>query len=366
MKLMLLVPLGVVSFRGAQPRGLHRPSRLHLSSSSSSSSTTSQAPLVSRVAETLSSHFAWTVAAGAVGGVLAPSWVARHVLAGQSSVAVALSIAMFCAGSGLSTKEVAAAFASRPRALIGGVCAQFCVMPSLAKLASLPLAAEPDLAAGLVLVGCCPGGAASNVVTLLAKGDVGLSISMTASSTLCAGLLTPALVRRLCGLDANLPPDLLYTPLINNLIAPSLLGVALNETLGAAGLEGPQDALRIFTPAVSSTLIAAIVARVVAGATLAPKLAPGLTAKLGLALVFLHSFGFALGYLVATRLLRLRDAQAHRAISIEVGMQNSALAVVLATSLFPNDASRAALPGALSACCHSLMGGFLASRWSRR
>lgn len=322
---------------------------------------------VSSVADALSAKFAWTVAGGAAVGWVFPATTAKHVLAGPNSLPIALSVAMFCAGSGLNVAEVRAAVVSKPKALIGGVCAQFVVMPSLAKIASLSLRAEKEIAAGILLVGCCPGGAASNVVTLLAKGDVGLSIAMTATSTMCAGLATPALMGKLSSFSkssAKLPTEMLYKPLVQTLIAPSLAGVAFNETTSALKADRAASVARTVSPAFSSILIAAIVCRVVANAKLAPKLSTALTLRLSTALLFLHTLGFAVGLIIARIILKL-DERASRAISIEVGMQNSALAVVLATSLFPN-APKAALPGALSACFHSILGGMLASRWRRQ
>ncbi|KAJ8613030.1 hypothetical protein CTAYLR_004057 [Chrysophaeum taylorii] len=320
-----------------------------------------------RVLEGLSSQFAWVVAGAAAAGWAWPHAVSTHVLAGQPSVSNALSVAMFCAGAGLSRNDITSALVRRPRALLGGVCAQYTVMPSLAKAASLCVQSHPDVAAGMLLVGCCPGGAASNVVTLVAKGDVGLSIAMTATSTLCAGLATPALARRLgYGLGAvEIPSRLLYRPMLQTLVVPTLLGVAFNETAPPK----PAALVKAVAPAVSSVLIAAIVSRVVADARLAPALTAALTARVALSLLALHASGFALGYVVASYVLRIQDPPSRRAISIEVGMQNSALAAVLAASLFPHDlaaASRAALPGGLSACCHSLLGGALASYWRRR
>lgn len=356
---------GSSGFLVPSARGLPARKRHALWSSESGKSL----EIAKTVADALSMRFAWTVAAGAALGACFPHFVARHVLAGDSSLPIALSIAMFCAGSGLSLNEVSAAVVRRPKALVGGVAAQFCVMPLLAKTASAWLVSEPELAAGLLLVGCCPGGAASNIVTLLARGDVGLSIAMTATSTMCAGVLTPLLTSRLSASAIALekvPADLLYRPLVQTLIFPSLIGVAFNQTANALRLDTIADVVRFVSPAFSSVLIAAIVCRVIANALLAPKLALGLTFKLCAALLFLHSAGFALGYIVARVLLRLRDEQACRAISIEVGMQNSALAVVLAATVFPAESvSSAALPGALSACWHSILGGFLASRWRR-
>ncbi|KAJ1449248.1 sodium bile acid symporter family-domain-containing protein [Pelagophyceae sp. CCMP2097] len=358
----------------AQPRG---PRRRPLAASRAVIEAASPAPTFEARfqagAEFVTSQFAASVGAAAVLGVACPHFVKRHVLAGALSVDAALALAMFCAGSSLCRKEVATTLFASPRALLGGVVAQFAFMPALAFLASRLVADEPMLAAGVVLVGCSPGGAASNVVALVARANVALSVAMTASSTLAAGFFTPFLASKLIASAVRVDPATLLRPLVTAVLGPAILGVVANETLALPLVDAATGgvvarALGASGSMLSTVLIAAIVGRVVADARLAAStalLGRATLARLAAAILSLHASGFFLGYVcTGPRGLDL-DTPSRRAIAIEVGMQNSALAVVLARAIFGADAAAAALPGALSAVAHSLLGGAVAARWRR-
>jgi BASS family bile acid:Na+ symporter len=244
-----------------------------------------------------------------------------------------------------------------PRAGVIGVIAQFVIMPSLGWVVAHLLELDqldPALAAGLILVACCPGGTASNVITYLAGANVALSVLMTTVSTFAAIALTPLLTQWLAGKLVTVDAARLCLDTFKVVVVPVLLGVVLNQRL-------PRLARRVapFSPLVSALAIVLIVASIIGQKrelilTAGPRLlaAPAL----------LHLGGFALGYL-ASRLLRLVESDC-RTVAIEVGMQNSGLGSVLATQHFPGTA--APVPCAISAVYHSLMGSLLAGWWRWR
>jgi len=239
----------------------------------------------------------------------------------------------------------------RPRAMVIGVAAQFLVMPSLAALIVWGLSLPTPLAVGLVLVGCCPGGTASNVVALIARADVALSVVMTTVSTVLAVVLTPLLSSALAGRYVPVDGWTLLLSVVQVVLLPVAVGVALK-------LFWPRSSERVETvmPALAVVAIALIVGSIVGSQreALASQLQPLLLAGL-----LLHLGGFVLGYLIPGVLgerLRVR-----RTVSIEVGMQNSGLAVVLARAAFANPVT--ALPGAISAVIHALLGACLAVYW---
>lgn len=244
-----------------------------------------------------------------------------------------------------------------PRAGVVGVISQFVIMPSLgwgvAHLLELDRL-DPALAAGLILVACCPGGTASNVITYLAGANVALSVLMTTASTFAAIALTPLLTKWLAGTLVTVDAGKLCLDTFKVVVLPVLLGVVLNQRLPRLGRR-----LAPFSPLVSALAIVLIVASIIGQKrdlilTAGPRLlaAPAL----------LHLGGFALGYLAA-RLLRLVERDC-RTVAIEVGMQNSGLGSVLATQHFPGTA--APVPCAISAVYHSLIGSLLAGWWRWR
>lgn len=261
-------------------------------------------------------------------------------------------------GMGLTlTFEDFRAVLSLPKAAVIGVFAQFLVMPSLgygvAMLLGLP-GIDPNLAAGLILVACCPGGTASNVIAFLARANVALSVLMTTVSTFAAIALTPLLTKWLAGALVEIDAWKLCLDTVKVVLAPVLAGLLLNHYL-------PEASRRVapVAPLVSVVAIVLIVASVIGQNR---DLVLGSGWRLLAAPALLHLGGFALGYLAA-RALKL-PVEDRRTISIEVGMQNSGLGTHLARNSFPGTA--APVPCAISAVYHSLIGSFLAGWWRWR
>lgn len=274
------------------------------------------------------------------------SWAVPHT-------SLFLAVIMFGMGLTIRMEEFRAVFV-RPRALAAGCAAQFTVMPllayALARLFDLPA----DLALGVILVGCCPGGTASNVITYLACGDVALSVGMTAASTLIAPLLTPMLVYVLAGSWVQVSFWAMVLSVVKIVLLPVAAGIALRRSAGRA-----VDAVADVCPLVSVAGIVLIVSGIIA--VNAEKIAG--SGALVLLLVFLHNgAGLFLG-LAAARLLGLDYAKA-TAVSIEVGMQNSGLAVALAAANFAAN-PLATLPGALFSAWQNITGSLFAS-WRRK
>jgi BASS family bile acid:Na+ symporter len=242
---------------------------------------------------------------------------------------------------------------TRPRLVVLGVVLQYTVMPLLGwgigYLYGLP---EP-FAVGLILVACCPGGTASYGVTYLARADVSLSVTMTACSTLLAALATPTLTALLAGSRVDVPAAGLFVSTVQVVILPVLAGLLVRRFAPRVSA-----AVTPVAPLVAVVTIVLIVASII-GAGRDDILASGFS--LVGAVFTLHAGGFALGY-TAGRLLA-GDEQASRAVSIEVGMQNSGLGVVLARQNFPSPL--VAIPSAISSLFHSLIGSALAGWWRR-
>ena len=264
-----------------------------------------------------------------------------------------LGVIMFGMGLTLKPEDFRVVF-SRPKDIIIGCLAQFTVMPLLAFALSRLFALNDALTVGVVLVGCCPGGTASNVITYLAKGDLALSVGMTATSTLLAPLLTPLLVLLLVGetVDVNVVGMLLSILWV--VILPIILGLLVKRLLPRA-----TEQATTFLPAVSSIAICLIVMIVIA-ANAHKLLSSGWIIVL---VVMLHNIlGLVIGYLIGA-LLNLSPAK-RRAISVEVGMQNSGLASSLATLHFAAY-PMAAIPGAVFSVWHNISGAIVARLYSR-
>jgi BASS family bile acid:Na+ symporter len=240
----------------------------------------------------------------------------------------------------------------RPREVILGVATQYMIMPGLGYLLAVAFHFPPGLAAGLVLVGCAPGGTASNVMTYLAGGDVALSVSITATTTLVAPLLTPSLTFLLAGAWVPVPVVGLLLDTIKIVVLPVVAGLLLRvfmkERLGR---------ILVFFPLISICAIIAIVAAIVAIN------APGLSALAWTILlaVLLHNvLGFILAYGTA-RLMGMGERSA-RAIMFETGMQNSGLAAALSLKYF---SASAAIPGVLFSIWQNLSAPLIVSYWNR-
>ncbi|SDM76034.1 bile acid:Na+ symporter, BASS family [Psychrobacillus sp. OK028] len=267
-------------------------------------------------------------------------------------ITILLGIVMF--GMGLTLKAVDfKLIATHPKPVIFGVIAQFVIMPITAFAIAYILNLPSELAAGLVLLGSVPGGTASNVMVYLAKGNVPLSITMTSFSTLLAPLLTPALLLLFAGQWMPVDAFAMFKSIVQVIIIPIVLGLLVKKLFPAA----VEKSINV-VPLISVLAIITIVSAVVAG-NVNNIASAGLLVFLG---VFLHNgAGLLLGYYAAKFMgLSVLD---RRAISIEVGMQNSGLGVALATAhLGP----LAALPSALGAVWHNISGPILATYWSKR
>ncbi len=262
-----------------------------------------------------------------------------------------LGVVMFGMGVTLTTSDFTATM-KRPAVIALGVILQFLLMPLigwlLTRLLSLPL----PLAVGVILVGAAPGGTASNVITYLARGDVALSITLTSMTTMLAVVMTPLLTWLYVGQLVAVPTVEMLLSILKIILLPVACGVFVN-TLWGSRLVG---AKRLF-PFVSIVAIVLIIGIIVA--LNQPQLA-SLALPVIIAVVLHNLLGLTSGYVVP-KVLGL-EATICRTIAIEVGMQNSGLAVALAIKYF---SPAAALPGALFSIWHNLSGAALASFWSR-
>jgi len=265
-----------------------------------------------------------------------------------------LGVVMFGMGLTLNLHDFKVVF-SHPRDVLAGCLAQFTVMPLLALVLSWLFRLDEALALGVVLVGCCPGGTASNVITYLAKGDLALSVGMTGVSTLLAPLLTPLLTWALAGKSVDVDVASMFLSILWVVILPIVAGFVV-KWMWPRFTERATD----YLPAFSSVAIASIVAIIIAAN--ADKLLTG-GLVIGLVVMLHNVCGLGLGYLIG-RLLGLSEPK-KRAISIEVGMQNSGLASSLATIHFAAY-PLATIPGALFSVWHNLSGAAVAYLYRKR
>ena len=265
-----------------------------------------------------------------------------------------LGVIMFGMGLTLNLQDFKIVF-SRPKDVVIGCMAQFTVMPLLAWGLARAFNLDEALALGVVLVGCCPGGTASNVITYLAKGDLALSVGMTGVSTLLAPLLTPLLTWALAGKSVNVDVVGMLLSILWVVILPIVAGLIV-KWLWPKFTEKTID----YLPALSSIVIALIVAIIIAAN--ANKLMAG--GLIIVVVVMLHNIcGLSLGYLIG-RVLGLAGAK-RKAISIEVGMQNSGLASSLATIHFAAY-PLATIPGAIFSVWHNISGAMVAYLYRNR
>ena len=265
-----------------------------------------------------------------------------------------LGVIMFGMGLTLRADDFRIVF-SRPKDVIIGCLAQFTVMPLLAWLLARVFALDEALTVGVVLVGCCPGGTASNVITYLAKGDLVLSVGMTGVSTLLAPVLTPLLVLLLAGKTVDVDVVGMLLSILWVVILPIVAGLIVKRLWPRQ-----TTAATAYLPALSSLAICAIVLIVIA-ANAQKLLSSGLVVML---VVMLHNVGgLAIGYVVGTVLGM--SAAKRKAVSIEVGMQNSGLASSLATLHFAAY-PMATIPGAIVSVWHNLSGAIVARIYVRK
>ncbi|EPF6069594.1 sodium Bile acid symporter family protein [Acinetobacter sp. 1130196] len=242
-----------------------------------------------------------------------------------------------------------------PKAVLIGVVAQFVVMPGLAyvlcKLFNLP----PEIAVGVILVGCCPGGTASNVITYMAKGNVALSVACTSVSTLLAPVLTPAIFYLLASQWLKIDAASMFISILQVVLLPIVIGLILRTWL-----KRQVESYIQVMPLVSVIAIVAIVAAIIGGS----KAAIFQSGLLILAVVILHNgLGYLLGF-TAARFFKLPYADS-KAIAVEVGMQNSGLGVALAAVHFAASPITA-VPSAIFSLWHNISGPALATYWASK
>ena len=268
---------------------------------------------------------------------------------GDTQTAV-LGVIMLTMGMTLKDEDFRI-LASRPLDMVVGALAQFTFMPLIAWTLVRVLGLPREVGVGLMLVGCCPGGVSSNIMSFLCKGDVAFSVGMTTVSTLAAPLMTPFLMLWLAGETVDVDAIGMFKSILIVTIAPIALGYVLNAMFEKRN--GYREAMKVM-PGVAVLGLACIVGGVVSahGESIVKS---GALIFVG---VFLHnSLGYVLGYLsgVAARFTQPK----RRTISIEVGMQNAGLATVLAGKHFPA-MPEAAVASAVSCVWHSVSGALLA------
>lgn len=262
-------------------------------------------------------------------------------------VTLLLQIIMFGMGLTLTVGDFSYVF-KRPLPVLIGVLTQYVIMPLLAVGIAWALQLPPALAAGVILVGCAPGGTSSNVVTFLAKGDTALSVTMTAVSTLLAPIMTPMLTLWLAGSYMPVDAGSMAMSIVKIVLVPIVLGLVIRLVIPSV-----VKAIEPILPWISVLGITGVVIAVIPGSHGALMTA-GLTVFLA---VILHNLlGYALGYLTG-RATKRSDKQS-RTMAVEVGMQNSGLAAGLAAQYFTPEA---ALPAAIFSTWHNVSGAIFAA-----
>ena len=279
-------------------------------------------------------------------------WIPEYFTWIGSYITILLGIVMFGMGMTLKLDDFKLIL-QHPKGVIIGIVSQFVIMPllafALAKVFNLP----PEIAVGVILVGCCPGGTSSNVMTFLAKGNTALSVTITSCTTLLAPFVTPALIYLLASEWLPVSFMAMFMSVIKVVLIPIILGIIaqfLFKSLVAKSVD--------ILPTVSVVAIVMIVAAVVSGSR--DKILE--TGLIIFAIVILHNgLGYLLGFLVA-KLFKLKyDDQ--KAVSIEVGMQNSDLGAQLAMAHFD---PVSAVPSAIFSFWHNISGPILATYWGSK
>jgi len=298
-----------------------------------------------------------------LGTSLFPVWIGVSVVLGLykpetvtwlrgDGVTACVGATMVFTGMTLDTADFLRILQQPLQVAMGCMC-QYSLMPTMGWLIAKVLGLPKDIAAGLILLASCPGGTSSNLITLIAKGDVALSVLMTTASTLLASILTPVIVSYLAGSLVRIDSVALIKSTLQVVLGPVAAGLCLNKLFPRA-----TGFAKKATPLVSVILVSLICGSIIGQTASEIKGFQGLVV-LG-AVTALHSAGFALGYSVP-RFLGYSSAVC-RTTAIETGIQSSALAVVLATRHFP-DPILTALPGALSSPSQSILGSLIAMYW---
>ena len=272
------------------------------------------------------------------------SWIAPHI-------SLLLGIIMFGMGLTLTTDDFKRVVKA-PKSVLIGVVAQYTIMPAIAFGLATVFKLPPEIAVGVILVGCCPGGTASNVMTYLAKGNTALSITITAISTLLAPILTPSLTLLLASKWLPVSMSAMFMSIVQVILIPIALGFILRLLFAKQ-----VDKVTSVLPLVSVIGIVAVAAAVVSVNT--ENIAT--TGLLIFTIVILHNIlGLLIGFTIAKVLKLTYEDQ--KAISIEVGMQNSGLGSTLAIAHFE---PIAAVPSAIFSVWHNISGPLLATWWGK-
>ena len=298
-----------------------------------------------KIAEYFSKYMAFIVLAIAAISLFVPSstlWIKTEW------VNYLMMIIMFGMGLTLKPDDFSTVF-KRPNDIILGCLAQFIIMPLLAFTLCKLFHLNPALTAGVILVGTCPGGTASNVITYLSKGDVALSIGMTSVNTLLAPVVTPAITYLFLNQTVKVDVFSMFISIVQVILIPITLGLFINRVLHKY-----TEKISNILPMISTIAICLVVGTVVSHNS--EKILT--TGHIVLIVVILHNLlgylcGFSLG-----KILKL-DMNKTKALSIEIGMQNSGLAAGLAATSFPNMAM-ATVPGAIFSVWHNISGAILA------
>jgi BASS family bile acid:Na+ symporter len=307
--------------------------------------------VVTKIAKGISKYFGVIIIICMILGFIQPAlfgWVLKKVF-GQSMITILLGIIMFGMGMTLSLDDFKIVL-QRPLDILKGTAAQFIIMPVLAVILSKLFGLEEALMVGVVLVGTCPGGTSSNVISYMAGGDVALSVAMTTVSTLLAPLLTPAITYFLIRQTVSFDPMSMFISIVQVVLLPIALGLIVK-----AVLKDKANVVNDVMPAISSLSIACIVGGVI-GAN-----AARIIGALGIIVIviILHNLcGYALGYFVGKMTGMSRKKRI--TLAVEVGMQNSGLAASLAASQFAA-MPMAAVPAALFSAWHNISGALFAA-----
>lgn len=307
-----------------------------------------------QLAKLISKYFGIIVIVFMILGFVTPgifSWV-TSTLFGQSVINILLGIIMFGMGMTLSLDDFRVVL-KRPLDILKGTAAQFIIMPLIAVTLSMVFGLEEALMVGVVLVGTCPGGTSSNVISYMAGGDVALSVAMTTVSTLLAPVLTPAITYLLIQETISFDPIGMFISIIQVVILPIALGLIIKSII-----RDKAKAIEDYMPAVSSISISCIVGGVIGGN------AKQILDSFGLivVVVILHNvLGYVLGFFVGK--LTGMNRPKSLTLAVEVGMQNSGLAASLAASQFAT-MPMAAVPAALFSAWHNISGAIFA--WGAR
>lgn len=304
--------------------------------------------MLTKVSRFATNTFLFWMLVAAIIGFVFPTGLAQI----SKYVPYLLGIVMIGMGLTIDPKDFKIVFQA-PRSVIIGVILQFTVMPVTAFVIAKVFQLPPEIAIGVILVGCCPGGTSSNVMSYLAKANVALSVAITSVSTLLAPIVTPALIFLFANQWLNVSFGSMLWSVVQVVLIPIIIGFILQKVFKNFAAKSATA-----LPIVSVIAISLILASVVGGSK-SQILQTGL---LIFAVVILHNIvGYALGYGLA-KVLKLERAD-KKAVSIEVGMQNSGLAVSLATVHFN---PLAAVPGAVFSLVHNITGPILARYWSKK